>query len=60
MAADARSDIPIPGERFGFGTLAAAQAIGDYEALKESGRRVVRINLDGDAEAAVLRLLGSL
>ena len=60
MAADVRSDIPIPGERFGFGTLAAAQAIGDYEALKETGRRVVRINLGRDAEAAVLRLLGSL
>lgn len=60
MEADVRSDIPIPGERFGFGTLAAAQAIGDYEALKESGRRVVRINLGRDAEAAVLRLLGSL
>ena len=60
MAADVRSDIPIPGERFGFGALAAAQAIGDYEALKETGRRVVRINLGRDAEAAVLRLLGSL
>ena len=60
IAADVRSDIPIPGERFGFGTLAAAQAIGDYEALKESGRRVVRINLGRDAEAAVLRLLGGL
>ena len=60
MAADVRSDIPIPGERFGFGTLAAAQAIGDYEALKETGRRVVRIDLGRDAEAAVLRLLGSL
>ncbi len=60
MAGDVRSDIPIPGERFGFGTLAAAQAIGDYEALKETGRRVVRLNLGGDAEAAVLRLLGRL
>ena len=60
MASDVRSDIPIPGERFGFGTLAAAQAIGDYEALKETGRRVVRLNLGGDAEAAVLRLLGRL
>lgn len=60
VAANVRSDIPIPGERFSFGTLAAAQAIGDYEALKEAGRRVARINLGGDAEAAVLRLLGSL
>ena len=60
MAADVRSDIPIPGERFGFGTLAAAQAIGDYEALKDAGRRVVRLDLGADAEAAVLRLLGSL
>ena len=61
MAGDTRTDVPIPGERFGFGALSAAQAIGDYETLKQAGRRVVRINLGGgDAEAAVLRLLGSL
>lgn len=53
-------DIPIPGEPFGFGALAEAQAIGDYEALKAAGRRVARVRLEGDPEAAILRLLSGL
>ena len=53
-------DLPAPGEPFGFGALAEAQAIGDYEALKAASRRVVRVRLEGDPEAAILRLLGSL
>ena len=53
-------DLPIPGEPFGFGALAEAQAIGDYEALKAAGRRVARVRLEGDPEAAILRLLSGL
>ncbi len=34
--------LPIPGERFGFETLIAAQAAGDWLALRDSGRRVAR------------------
>ena len=59
VGADER-DLPIPGEPFGFGALAEAQALGDYEALKEAGRRVVRVRMEGDPEAAILRLLSSL
>ena len=36
-------ELPIPGKDFGFRRLIAAQAAGDYEALKERGRRVARI-----------------
>ena len=39
------ADVPIPGEAYSFGTLAAAQAIGDFEALKAHGRRAVRVRL---------------
>lgn len=53
-------DIPIPGQPFGFATLASAQAMGDYQALADSGRRVIRIALGEDAEAGLLRLLGQL
>ncbi len=35
----------IPGEPYGFGTLAAAQAIGDARALEEKGRRCLRLRL---------------
>jgi glucose-6-phosphate isomerase len=42
---DLGEELPIPGRPFGFRTLIAAQAAGDYEALKERGRRIVRVTL---------------
>ena len=44
---DLGEELPIPGQRFGFRTLIAAQAVGDFEALRERGRRVVRVQLEG-------------
>jgi len=38
-------DIDIPGQGMSFGTLERAQALGDYEALKARGRRILRLNL---------------
>jgi glucose-6-phosphate isomerase len=44
---DAQGDeLPIPGQKFGFARLIRAQAAGDYEALKERGRRVARVRLE--------------
>jgi glucose-6-phosphate isomerase/transaldolase/glucose-6-phosphate isomerase len=59
MTADEK-EIAIPGQPFGFATLASAQALGDYQALADSGRRVIRIALGEDAEAGLLRLLGQV
>ena len=42
---DLGEELPIPGKPFGFRTLIAAQAAGDYEALKARGRRIVRVGL---------------
>jgi transaldolase/glucose-6-phosphate isomerase len=42
---DLGEELPIPGQKFGFRRLIAAQAAGDYEALKERGRRVARITI---------------
>jgi transaldolase/glucose-6-phosphate isomerase len=42
---DLGEELPIPGQPFGFRKLIAAQAAGDYEALKERGRRIVRVAL---------------
>jgi len=53
-------DLDIPGERFSFGTLADAQALGDLQALLEAGRRVARVHLGGDAEGGLLHLLAGL
>jgi glucose-6-phosphate isomerase len=40
-------DANIPGAGYGFSTLKSAQALGDLEALRERGRRVIRIHLKG-------------
>jgi hypothetical protein len=44
---DFGDELEIPGHDFGFRRLIAAQAAGDLEALKERGRRVCRVKLDG-------------
>ncbi len=43
---DTGEELPIPGQPFGFGRLIRAQAAGDYESLKERGRRVARVALE--------------
>ena len=43
---DLGDELPIPTRNFGFRTLIAAQAIGDFEALEERGRPIVRIRLE--------------
>jgi transaldolase/glucose-6-phosphate isomerase len=43
---DAKDDMEIPTEGLTFGTLLRAQALGDYEALKTAGRRVLRLKLN--------------
>jgi len=39
-------ELKIPGQPFGFRRLIRAQAEGDFESLKERGRRIARIHLD--------------
>jgi transaldolase / glucose-6-phosphate isomerase len=43
---DPGDELPIPGRPFGFAQLIRAQAAGDYAALKERGRRAVRVRLE--------------
>ncbi|MFQ5795439.1 MAG: bifunctional transaldolase/phosoglucose isomerase [Candidatus Bipolaricaulia bacterium] len=49
-------DLPVPETDYTFGTLIRAQAQGDNQALKQRGRRVLRVNLGGDASAGLKRL----
>jgi len=41
-------DLPVPGRRYSFGTVEAAQARGDFTVLAERGRRALRIHLGAD------------
>ena len=44
------ADVPIPGYGYDFGTLIAAQSIGDHESLVAHQRRVLRIAVDDLSE----------
>jgi glucose-6-phosphate isomerase/transaldolase/glucose-6-phosphate isomerase len=50
VGARATADLPIPGRRYGFATLAAAQADGDLLALQAKERRCVRLTLADPAD----------
>jgi transaldolase/glucose-6-phosphate isomerase len=43
---DQGEELPIPGKPFGFARLIRAQAAGDFESLKDRGRRVARVRLE--------------
>jgi hypothetical protein len=45
-------DAAIPGEKYTFATLAAAQAQGDYNALQENGRRLIRFHIEAGIDLA--------
>src|SRR5205085_11171204 len=49
-------ELPIPGEKFGFGVLCRAQAVGDFESLMKRNRRAISVNLGSDVEAGLKRL----
>src|SRR6185437_17024123 len=40
------ADLPVPGARYTFSVVKAAQARGDFDVLVERGRRVLRIHLE--------------
>ena len=48
LTADDAEDAPLPGTSYTFGLFKRAQALGDLEALKKHGRRVVRVHLGAD------------
>ena len=45
---DLGEELAIPGRGFGFRRLIAAQAAGDFDALRERGRRIVRLRLEDE------------
>jgi len=53
-------DAGIPGEAYSFGALITAQAVGDYEALIDAGRRVCRLNIKGDIGENLEEILKAL
>jgi len=57
LTGEDREDIAIPGAGYGFSTLKAAQALGDLQALRDAGRRIVRVHLTGKQLQALEQLV---
>jgi hypothetical protein len=55
IVGDDVNDLPIPGEKFSFGILKQAQALGDFQALRNHGRRVLRVQMR-DVGAGLTRI----
>jgi transaldolase/glucose-6-phosphate isomerase len=51
-----REDVEIPDEKFGFGALVRAQAIGDFQSLLSRNRRVLSVDLGADVDAGLEQL----
>jgi len=50
LTADHQHDLHVPGQPYTFSTFLQAQALGDLQALRKHGRRVMHIHLGKDME----------
>lgn len=60
LTADKEDEVPIPDRPYSFAALKKAQALGDLEALRRHGRRVMRIHLGRDAGQGLAALSRAL
>jgi transaldolase/glucose-6-phosphate isomerase len=57
ITCDDVNDIQVPGQKYTFGVVKAAQARGDFQVLLDRGRRALRIHISGDLNAGLNRLV---
>jgi len=55
-----RQDLEVPGAGYTFGQLIRAQSLGDYQALRHKGRRVLRVDLGTDVAGGLGRVREAL
>src|SRR5947209_193293 len=53
ITGDDAEDLPVPGQRYTFGIVKAAQARGDFDVLAERERRLLRVHLLADIESGL-------
>jgi transaldolase/glucose-6-phosphate isomerase len=56
ITCDDAADLAVPGQKYTFGVVKAAQARGDFEVLAERGRRALRVHLGSEVAAGLARL----
>ena len=55
VTCDDKTDLAVPGQKFTFGVVKAAQARGDFQVLAERNRRALRVHLS-DVESGLIAL----
>lgn len=56
ITCDDSVNLPVPGQKYTFGVIKAAQALGDLRVLTSRGRRVLRAHLPADVSAGLQTL----
>jgi transaldolase / glucose-6-phosphate isomerase len=60
ITCDDAVDLPVPGQKYTFGIVKAAQARGDFQVLVERGRRSLRLHLGKDLKNDLTKLRAAL
>jgi transaldolase/glucose-6-phosphate isomerase len=60
ITCDDAVDLPIPGQRYTFGIVKAAQARGDFQVLAERNRRALRVHLGEDVQKGLVTLQSAI
>jgi transaldolase/glucose-6-phosphate isomerase len=56
ITCDDAQDLPVPGQKYTFGVVKAAQARGDFQVLADRNRRALRVHLGSDVKAGLTKL----
>ena len=56
ITCDDKIDLPVPGQKYTFSVVKAAQARGDFAVLSERGRRALRIHIGKNVKADLAKL----
>jgi transaldolase/glucose-6-phosphate isomerase len=56
ITCDDSVELPVPGQKYTFGIVKAAQARGDFQVLAERGRRALRVHLGSNVKAGLAAL----
>ena len=60
LTAEDGFDLPVPGQKYTFGVVKAAQARGDFQVLAERERRALRVHLGKDVAAGLATLAAAI
>jgi transaldolase / glucose-6-phosphate isomerase len=56
VTCDDAEDLPVPGQKYTFGVVKAAQARGDFQVLADRRRRALRVHLGADVKVGLTKL----